>query len=199
MSRALGWRAPGVPDRRYARLFCFLAVAALTAACQRRGNDEPTPAAPAATESPEAAPPPPAPKPWYVGTWRARLEWTAGAPTEGAGLPPEWREDAAPTEASELTLHVDEARNVDGLLEGPFSLAVRGSMDEETLRAELEPRSSDADDASEQVRGTLIAARTAEEALVLVGTVRLSSGDSLLVRHAKVSLERASESPRRAP
>lgn len=195
--RGVGCRAPGT-DRRCARLLCFVAVAALSAACQRRGNDEPTPTAPAPTQS-KPAPAPPAPKPWYVGTWQARLAWSAGAPTEGAGLPPEWRKDAAPTEASELTLHVDEARNVDGFLQGPFSLAVRGSMDEETLRAELEPRASDAVEPSEQVRGTLIAARTAEEALVLVGTVRLSSGDSLLVRHAKVSLERASESPRRAP
>jgi len=114
-------------------------------------------------------------------------------------LPTEWQADVAPTEAAELTLHVDEARNVDGRLEGPFALAVRGSLDEETLRAELEPPPSAVVEPSQRFRGTLVAARRAEERLLLVGTVRLSSGDSLLVRHGKVSLERASESPPDAP
>lgn len=197
-SRPFGSRPPF--GSREGPTLLLVVIACLAAAC-RRSTDDQERAAPAVASLPAPAPAPPAPPPWYAGAWQGRVEWTSGAPREGAGLPREWLEDAGPLDGADLTLRVDESREVDGRLTGSFSLTVRGRMDDDALRAELEPDLRGTQEPAGPVfRGTLVATRhEPEKPAVLVGTLRLSSGDSLLVRHAKVSLERASESPAAAP
>lgn len=163
-----------------------------------------------APSAPTATPPEPAPKPWFEGRWRAQLDLTAAAPTSGAGLPREWKQE--PKEVlgpAHLEVHFGSDEQATGTLhlgsdpdaprpEAPLTLF--GALEGDTLRATLEPAADGTSPVPEgrTLRGTLVAAPPegspcgpGSEPSVLEGTLRLSSGDGLLVRRATVSLERA--------
>ncbi|NLE86088.1 MAG: hypothetical protein GX607_06785 [Myxococcales bacterium] len=201
-----------------------LAFGALAPSCKRAPPTEEQAPAPAPTTIPE---PPPPPLPWFVGSWRGELELEAAAPQEGAGLPKEWTEDpGGGLGPATLSVTIDAERRASGTLEGALHLQLRGVLEDDVLRAQLvsdaPPASPGNDDgpspeadptppqdtAPSSFRGTLVAspggADSKEQAPLdppppLVGTLRLSSGDSLRIRHARVSLERTSAPRGTAP
>jgi hypothetical protein len=212
---------------------CSLALA--TTACKR---GEPKHEASERTEQAAPAPAEPAPKAWFEGRWQADLELTSAAPTSGAGLPREWKEepqDLLGPARLEVTFGADKQAS-GSLRFGSAAthagkptrpLTVLGALQGDTLRATLEPSTSEGATASppggsasatpgpvpdtvpdaDALRGTLVVAPPetspcgpGAEPSVLEGTLRLSSGDGLLVRRAKVSLERAeTNAPPHAP
>lgn len=179
---------------------------ALPLACKRDAPPEDRGQAPEPPAPVEA--PPPAP-PWFEGTWHGDIELQAAAPQEGAGLPKEWKDDpGGGLGPAKLSLSIDGERRVTGTLVGALRLEVQGLLEDTTLRAQLHPTQPDEATATASFRGTLVAAPEGtvhpaqpppEPPPNLVGTLRLSSGDSLRIRHARVSLERTSPQRKTAP
>lgn len=199
----------------------WLMSGALVLGCRRQQIEDETDQVSSSTQTaPESSPEAPPEPPWYQGTWSADIEFRTAAPQTGAGLPKEWKENEADSVEGrgQLLLELDEKREARGTLSGVIALTIRGSLDEQdTLRAALEAPSGEE---GQTFRGTLVAgpspggdapsapkseksapaeadfgggapvAAQADER-TLTGTLRLSSGDSLLVRHAKVVLKRS--------
>jgi hypothetical protein len=135
-----------------------------------------------------AAQPAPQPTPWYVGEWtgtyRASLFRIEMSDAEGAVK--EWAQDdpSSLTGSGSLRLGISEDHRVSGDAKGPLGkLMASGEVDGDTLRVSLKPA---APAPAEQVSSaTLLAARKGDS---FEGQLRASTGDSLKVRVATVSL-----------
>jgi hypothetical protein len=123
-------------------------------------------------------------KPWYEGSWsgtyaaeRYKIELPIGAVKN-------WEKDDGSTSSGpgELKLTVDEKGTVSGTAKGSLgSHAVRGQVVENSLRLELVP-----DEATPAAfRGAGVTEREGE---ALKGEIKASSGDSLTVRKASLTL-----------
>lgn len=163
--------------------FCVLLLV-LAVACDKK---TPAPAiapaeGPAASASAKPAPP------WFVGTWSG--SYTArpravDSPKEG--YVKEWRETDAGAFSGPgtVTLQIDESGRIAGSAEGALGpLVASGQVTDETLSVTLQSKPADAQQISSAV---LVAKRDGDSAK---GTLSASTGDSLRVRQADITLTR---------
>jgi hypothetical protein len=177
-----------------ARLPALLVASLLLLSCDRGepAPGKPTPQAPrsasAAAPAPSAAPAPAVKADeWYVGSWSGSYEAQhyLVETNKGEGLK-QWADDEGKENAGpgKLALQVDANGRITGTASGPLGeLIASGQVDEDAFRVQLGPREPSA----EGFRGYFVAKR---EGKAVKGQLQASSGDSLKVRDAPVSLER---------
>lgn len=172
-----------------------LALGTTLAACN---TDEPKPAvtaakAPAPTKQPER------PLPWYQGDWSgtyAAKPFQVQMSAED-GAVKEWGKDDATSFSGEgqLTLSIDASGTVNGTAKGPLGdLLASGEVDGETLRVGLRP--AEPTSADQIGAGTVIANRKGDR---LEGELRASTGDSLKLRVASLTLSKTAKNAKGAP
>lgn len=156
------------------------------------GCDEEKPATPAASAKASAsasAAPPEKPKPWFEGTWtgsyEAKKQPIEMSKKEGAVW--QWEKDDGGTGSGKGTLSLTVAE--DGAITGTASGAlgeqvVSGRVVDEEFRLRLKPKDM-AD--IEAFGGTMTGKRDGDE---VKGELKASSGDSINVRKASVTLEK---------
>ncbi len=137
-----------------------------------------------------------------MGIWQAELQLTPTPPgvDRAEGGIKAWDEGSPEAVVGDARLEVtiDDEGTAQGSLTGPVELELRGTVDGEVLRARLASRSEAArDDAETETtfRGVLVAHRepgAGSDPGQFKGTLRLSSSDSHVVRHALVVLAPAS-------
>lgn len=166
--------------RGRAWILFFLAIG-----CKKGGGIAPDPGASSATASASAVPE--KPKPWYQGTWSGAYQVALHRVELPAGGVREWKTDDGGVASGPGTIQidVDAEGSASGKAEGALgTLQVRGLADDEGLRLELLPASKPEPGA---FRGVLVATREDDK---LRGTLRASTGDSLVVRAAEIELHR---------
>jgi hypothetical protein len=155
-------------------------------ACQQAPKPTPTATTPSALASSSASAAVPAPaKPWFEGAWQGvfraelfRIELSVGGVKE-------WKQDDGKQASGEGTLTLQAAADgtVTGTAHGALGdLSVAGRADGDRVALTLS-----AADAS-GFHGLILASQTPEG---MKGTLNASSGDSLQVRQASVTLTRA--------
>jgi hypothetical protein len=162
-----------------------LATCSLLAACSRP-DDAPPEADPAVPPSPAPAAQAEPEPPWFVGPWEARFRTEAHQVglDRKRGAPREWEEGKDPRCLGEVTLslEVDDAGMVQGSGTGALgAVSVQGVVEGDALRARLSPTEAAG------FHGSLTATRTDPG---LTGELRASSGDSLELCKATVTLAR---------
>lgn len=161
-------------------------VLALSACNKSDPAPAPTAASVAAPASSSASPPEPE-KPWYAGAWSGTYAAERYAIELPIGNVPAWKKDDG-TKASgsgKISLEVSPEGTVSGSADGPLGKHVaRGSVEADTLRVEFVPEGVGAD----TFRGVMLVTREGDSAK---GELRASSGDSLTVRRADVTLAKA--------
>jgi hypothetical protein len=153
--------------------------------CQNASKEQPA-AAPAsamtsATPVAKTAPP----KAWFEGTWQGAYQAELHRIELKAGGVKEWKKDdgALASGPGTLTLSAAPDGSVTGSAKGSLGEhQVSGRIEGETAALSLSPTSP------EGFHGVLMASKTAEG---LKGTLQASSGDSLQVRKANVTLTKA--------
>lgn len=163
----------------------------VVAACQNTPKSEPTPNASSVPASSAAAPSPPAPKApskaWFEGAWRGAFQAELFRMEVPAGGVKEWKTDdgARASGPGELSLEVGADGTVTGSGKGALGeLTVTGRFEGDRAALALAPATPGG------FQGVLLATRTGER---LEGTLSASSGDSLQVRRAAVTLTRAGQ------
>lgn len=156
----------------------------LLAGCKQ--NDAPAPAASAAAPSaaPAASAPPVVQKPWYEGSWSGTYAAERHVIELPIGAVAAWAKDdgSKASGPGEIKLTIDADGLASGSAKGALGEhAVRGRVVEESLRLELVPQQPTA----ESLRGAGVTQREGEG---LKGEVKASSGDSLTVRKASLTL-----------
>ncbi len=172
------------------RTHCFVALGLFVAAASCK-KSEPAPPAPAASvaaapASGSAAPAAPE-KPWYAGAWSGTYAAERFAIELPIGNVPAWKKDdgSKASGAGKISLEVSPEGTVSGSADGPLGKHVaRGSVEADTLRVEFVPEAAGAD----TFRGVMLVTREGDSAK---GELRASSGDSLTVRRADVTLAKA--------
>lgn len=158
------------------------------AGCDHKKKAPPT----ASAQASASAAPKPKP-PWYIGHWSGA--YAASKQDMGKMVGPEiaWQKDEGGTArgVGKLSLDISKERHVIGKASGPLgNMGARGTLDGDTLRLRLVP-------AEHQVgafTGIVIAHREGN-ADILEGTLHASSGNSKIVRDAKVKLKKGDTSP----
>ena len=159
---------------------------ALFAICCKQQGGEPAPATsqsaiPVAAPSASAAA---AQKPWYQGNWSGSYTAERYVIELPIGAVASWSKDdgSRASGPGELKLTVDADWLVSGSAKGALGThAVRGNVLEDSLRIELVPEQATPD----ALRG---AGLTQREGDGLKGELKASSGDSLTVRKASLTL-----------
>ena len=160
----------------------------LLCGCQNTPKSEPAPPAsgtPVASAS--AAPAPAAQKPWFEGAWHGTFSAELFRIELPAGGVKEWKTDDGKqaSGAGELSFEVSADGTVSGTGKGALGeLSVSGRIDGDRAALSLSPV------AVGGFQGVVLAARSADG---LKGTLSASSGDSLQVRRADVTLSRAAQ------
>ncbi|MBX3184814.1 MAG: hypothetical protein KF915_19480 [Polyangiaceae bacterium] len=169
---------------RGASLALSVAMGWLSVGCDEKQAAPPS--EPSAASAVPSAPPPP-PLPWFVGTWSGEYEakhfLIEMEAKDGAVL--HWKRDDGGTYSGkgELELSIDEEGVVFGVLTGPLGeFTATGTLEEELLSVQLMPRPGT------QVTSALLMGKREGEGFK--GTLRASTGDSLTVRQAEVSLSK---------
>lgn len=163
------------------------ALLLVVAACQNAPKTDGAPAA-SASAAPSAIPAASAPAPskaWFEGRWQGTYEAELFRIELPAGNVKEWKLDDGKkaSGAGKLSLEVSPDGTVTGTSTGALGdLAVSGRVEGD--RAALSLGSG----AEATFHGTVLATQTPEG---MSGTLSASSGDSLQVRHAKVTLAKA--------
>ncbi len=177
-----------------ARLPALLLACSMLASCDQAKQTPTEPSAQAPPSAPVIAPAPSASAvapqaadKWYVGSWSGSYEAQhyLVETKKGEGLK-QWADDDGKENAGagKLVLQVDAGGRITGTASGPLGdLLASGQVDEETFRVQLAPREPSAT----AFRGYFVAKR---EGATVKGRLQASSGDSLKVRDAPVSLER---------
>lgn len=153
--------------------------------CKNPAGDAP-PSASATPSAVVSAAPAAAPKakPWFSGGFSGEYQAKVAAVEVKAGALKEWTKDDGKLASGpgKLTLHIDDAGQVDGTTEGALGAGhVSGKVEDDTLRVQLSP----SDDAG--LHGVLVATRDGEG---FKGSIEASSGDSLRVRTASIELKK---------
>jgi hypothetical protein len=139
-------------------------------------------AAPAASAAPVASA---APKPWFEGGWQGAYQAELHRIELPVGGVKEWKKDdgSAASGAGTLSLTAAADGSVTGSAKGPLGEhQVSGRVEGDTVALSLVPAAADG------FRGTILAAKAPEG---IKGTLQASSGDSLTVRKANVTLSKA--------
>lgn len=174
-------------------LACLALAAATALACREQATPAPE-AAPSAAPSSRAVTAPSATagaaeRAWYEGSWSGTYESALHRIELPVGGVRAWKDDDGKAGSGTGTLNLSIAQDgrVSGEAEGPLGpLTVSGELDGETLRVHLAPDGGGGKD----FRGVLVAGREGDR---LRGTLRASTGDSLVVRAAPVELNKASK------
>jgi hypothetical protein len=170
----------------------LLIVGLLLLACDKA---EPERAAPSAVTAPASAPAP-APaapeKPWYVGSWRGSYDAQHYLieTNKGEALK-QWKDDDGKQAAGagKLSLEVAPDGRISGGASGPLGeMIASGEVDDDSFRVQLRPSAT-------AFQGFFVAKKKGAK---LEGRLQASSGDSLIVRDAPVSLE-SSSAPKSPP
>jgi hypothetical protein len=155
--------------------------------CKARASDAAPPAsasaAPAAAPASAAAAAPKG-KPWFAGGFAGEYEAKQLPVDIKVGGVREWKTDDGKSSSGpgKLSLQIADDGMVDGHAEGALGASrLSGKVEEDTLRAELSP----SDDTG--LRGVLVASRDGDG---FKGTISASTGDSLRVRQATVTLKK---------
>lgn len=133
-----------------------------------------------------SAAPPPKPKPWYEGAWSGDYDASHYLIDMEAkeGAVRNWKADDGQSESGKgkISLTIDEAGEVTGKLTGPLGeMEASGSVEDEVLSVRLTPTQEEA-----KITTAYFLADKKGEALE--GKLQASSGDSLVVRDAKLKL-----------
>jgi hypothetical protein len=163
----------------------ILLALALTLGCQNASKEQPAtaPSASAAAAAPTASAAPA--KAWFEGTWQGAYQAELHRIELAAGGVKEWKKDdgSQASGAGTLTLNAAADGSVTGTAKGPLGeQQVTGRVEGETAALSLVPG------APEGFHGVILASKTADG---LKGTLQASSGDSLQVRKASVTLTKA--------
>jgi hypothetical protein len=161
----------------------FVAVAS----CKKSEPAPPSPAASAVAQASASAAPAAPEKPWYAGAWSGTYAAERFAIELPIGNVPAWKKDdgSKASGAGKISLEVSPEGTVSGSADGPLGKHVaRGSVEADTLRVEFVPEATGAD----TFRGVMLVTREGDSAK---GELRASSGDSLTVRRANVTLAKA--------
>jgi len=128
--------------------------------------------------------------PWFVGKWSGKFKTEAYridmTPAQGAVA--EWSKDAGKTGVGEVTLELEMTADgdVSGTGDGALGKMVAdGHVSGDDVRVRL---STPTAEAASAFSGVLLAAHSGG---TLKGKLQVSTGDSLLVRRAEVSLARS--------
>lgn len=160
----------------------------LMTACQNAPKGEASASAtPLASVSASAAPAaaPAAQKPWFEGDWQGRFEAALFRIELPSGGVKEWKTDDGKqaSGAGELSLTVSADGTVSGSAKGALGeLTVSGRFEGDRAALTLVPATPGG------FQGVVLATRDGD---TLKGTLNASSGDSLQVRRAEVTLSRA--------
>lgn len=162
-------------------------IVLLLAACQGSPkNPVPEPSASlatAASAAPSASAAPPAA--WYQGTWQGTYKAELRRIELAVGGVREWKKDDGSQASGDgtLSLEVEADGSVSGTAGGALGAqTVSGRIEGEHVALSLLPSETNG------FQGTLLAARTPEG---IQGTLSASTGDSLVVRQASVTLSKA--------
>ncbi len=157
----------------------------VTLGCQNATKQEqPAATSAAASTAPAPAPAPP-PKPWYEGAWQGSYQAELHRIELAAGGVREWKKDdgSAASGAGSLSLTAAADGSVDGTAKGPLGeQRVTGRVEGDSIALSLVPVAADG------FRG-IITGSKAEGGIR--GALQASSGDSLTVRKASVTLAKA--------
>jgi hypothetical protein len=162
----------------------------LITACQNAPKGEPAPSAsttPAASASPAPAPAPVPEKPWFEGAWQGTFSAELFRIELPAGNVKEWKTDDGKQASGpgELSLEVAADGTVSGSAKGALGeLSVSGRVEGDRAALSLAPVTPGG------FQGVILAARAGDG---LKGALSASSGDSLQVRRADVTLSRAAK------
>jgi hypothetical protein len=162
-------------------------VVLLASSCKKSEQaPAPAPAGSQGAAAPSAAAAPAARKPWYEGSWAGTYKSERHVMDVAVGAPRQWSKDDGSKAAGDGTLELSVAADgvVSGSAKGPLGThSLRGRADEQGLNVELVPEPQEV----EAFRGVLQTQRSGEN---LTGELRASSGDSLVVRKAAVTLSK---------
>jgi hypothetical protein len=172
--------------------FAIAITIALLPACKQSSSDsaakvsaEPSGVPSVASAASSAA----AQGPWYAGKWSGtyKAELSTIVMQRSEGMVPAWAADDGKNAAGmgKLDLEIDPSGLTRGRSEGPLGvLEATGTVDHDTLRVSLVP---EAVEPGKAFHGFLVASRSGD---AITGNLQASSGDSLVVRKATVSLEK---------
>ncbi len=140
-----------------------------------------------------SAGPPPKPKPWYEGSWSAEYDATHYLIEMEAkeGAIRNWKDDDGKSGSGKgkINLTIDEAGDVSGKLTGALGeMDATGSVEGEVLSVRLTP----VDESAKITTAFFLADKKGE---ALEGKLQASSGDSLVVRDAKLKLTKGGLDP----
>jgi hypothetical protein len=157
------------------------------AACQNAPRSEAVASASSAPAAAPSTPPsaPPAEKPWFEGAWQGSFSAELFRVELPAGGVKEWKTDDGKQASGDgqLSLDVSPDGTALGNARGALGeLTVSGRFEEERAALALAPVTPGG------FQGVLLAEKSSDG---LKGTLRASSGDSLQVRRADVTLSRA--------
>ena len=170
-------------------LVTTLAVAACLACTKEKADDKGQAASASPSASVAAIPSAkPVEKPWFFGEWRASLEVARYQveQTKQEGKVAAWAADTGDkaTGKGELVLEIDEEGKVTGSASGALGkLNASGLVDGEELRVQL--HAAEALPPPEMFNGVLLGQKEKDG---FSGELKASSGDSLTVRKAAVTL-----------
>ena len=169
----------------------FGALLLLLAACQNSKSEAGAASSPSATtvagvpsNAPSASATPAASNAWFVGAWQGTFHAELFRVETAAGGIKEWQRDDGKKASGDGTLSLQVAPdgtisgNAGGAL-GELTVSGRAEADRAAIRL--------ASDQTEGFHGVILATQTPEG---MKGTLFASSGDSLQVRQAPVSLSR---------
>lgn len=169
----------------------FFALVVLATACQQAPKADPSATGSAAANASAAAPAPSASaapaKAWFEGSWQGAFQAELLRIELPAGGLKEWKNDDGKKASGEgkLSLEAKPDGSVSGTASGALGeLTVAGQVDGD--RAALTLTSAQ----PEGFHGVILATQTPEG---MKGTLNASSGDSLQVRQAAVTLSRAAK------
>jgi len=161
------------------------------AGCDHK-KEAPRPSAASASAVASAAP---APKPpWYIGHWSGTYASVKHYMDPMVGPEIAWKKDEGGTAHGfgKLSLDMDKDRHVTGKASGPLGdMAVRGTLDGDTLRVRLLPVEQDVG----AFKGKLIAKRQGKTDS-FEGKLHASGGMSQIVRGAPVKIQKGDTAPK---
>jgi hypothetical protein len=156
----------------------------VTLGCQNAARQEQQSTSASAVKAAPAAPSA-APKPWFEGAWQGAYQAELHRIELSAGGVKEWKKDdgRAASGAGTLSLAASADGSVTGTARGPLGAhQVTGRVEGDSVALSLVP------DVLDGFRGTILASKAPEG---IKGTLQASSGDSLTVRKASVTLTKA--------
>ncbi len=168
-----------------------IAVAAFVACQEKTSGDAGPSASASASSAPVASAEAPPEKPWFAGEWAGSYDakhfLIDMKPKEGAQ--PAWKKDDGTLGSGKgkIALTIDDKGEISGSAEGPLGpMRASGQADKDSVS--LRFQATPAKEQKDVFNGFAVLKRAGDK---LAGSFKASSGDSKLVRQAKVELEKS--------